>query len=342
MENAKTRRVNLEAVAKRAGVGIATVDRVLNERGNVSAKTAHKVLEAARQLHLKRLLPAPYHKIVRLEVLLGRPHLRFLARMSEEFRLLSGSLDRSVLVHRTLLADEAPETMARALRRTRSDATIVYTLEHDAIHEAIETIATRGVPTITIISDLPRSRRHAYAGTDHYQAGRTVGYFIEKMVRQPGPVLVLCNHLGFHAHSLRTRGFGEFLAGSKGGLRVAEIVEGRDDYVLTELVLRDALKRYPETVAVYNVGGGTRGVAAAISSVDPNRRPLFAGHELNDVTRELLLSGVMTMVIDQNPEYQARLAVEMALEALGFVGAPWVAMSRPASLPFTIYCPENV
>ena len=49
--------MSLEALAKRIGVGVATVDRVLNERGGVSPETTRRVLEAAREAGLKRILP---------------------------------------------------------------------------------------------------------------------------------------------------------------------------------------------------------------------------------------------------------------------------------------------
>ena len=47
-------RVKLKDVAERAGVGIATVDRVLNERGSVSPEITRRVIEAARELRLPR------------------------------------------------------------------------------------------------------------------------------------------------------------------------------------------------------------------------------------------------------------------------------------------------
>ena len=40
----------LHDVAKLAGVGIATVDRVINERGSVSPETARRILDAAKKL----------------------------------------------------------------------------------------------------------------------------------------------------------------------------------------------------------------------------------------------------------------------------------------------------
>ncbi len=75
----------LRRVAETAGVSGATVDRVLNERGNVSPKTAQKVINAARQIGLRRILPGSYHKGVRIEVLLIRPELPLIKRNQSVF-----------------------------------------------------------------------------------------------------------------------------------------------------------------------------------------------------------------------------------------------------------------
>jgi LacI family transcriptional regulator len=336
----KSRRATLVEVAKRARVGIATVDRVLNERGGVSLKTSAKVLTAARDLRLKRHLPAPHHRIVRIEVLLTRPETPFFSRMNDEFRRLSGSLDHSIVVQRTLLPDEKPETMARAMRQSSADVIIVYTLEHEAIHKAVAANAARGVATITIVSDLPNSKRHAYAGIDHYQAGRTAGYFVARMASSAGPILVLCNHMTFNAHAARIKGFGDYLAADLPGLQITEILEGEDDEQRSELVVREALRRHPGAVAIYNTGGANLAVAAAVQRFD--LKPVFIGHELNETSRTLLDDGVMALVIDQNPDQQARLALEIALESLGFEGPPWITTPRRAAVPFTLYGPENL
>ena len=44
------RKARLEDIAKHAGVGLATVDRVLNERGGVSERTMARVLTARASL----------------------------------------------------------------------------------------------------------------------------------------------------------------------------------------------------------------------------------------------------------------------------------------------------
>src|SRR5713101_3002346 len=104
-------RVTLSEVANRAGVGSATVDRVINERGNVREEVRRRVLEAARDLGLKRILPVSHHRMVRINVILARPELPLIRRMGIEFQRNAQRMDRSVVIHRTMLEDETPATI---------------------------------------------------------------------------------------------------------------------------------------------------------------------------------------------------------------------------------------
>ena len=78
----RRRKVRFMDIAEAARVGIATVDRVLNEREPVSPQTADLVLGAARRLGLNRTLPERYQRMLRFEALVYRPET------------LSGSQDR--------------------------------------------------------------------------------------------------------------------------------------------------------------------------------------------------------------------------------------------------------
>ena len=340
MPQTKTPRVTLQDVAALAEVGSATVDRVINERGNVSDAVRRKVLLAARHLGLKRLLPVSHHAMVRINVILARPELPLIHRMGIEFRRLGQRMDPSVVIHRTVLDDEAPAAIARALRQNPCEAAIVYAQDHPQVHAAIADLAGRGTPVVTMISDIPASLRLAYAGTDHHRAGRSAGYFLSRMAA-PGPVIVLCNHLGFQSHAQRVRGLTDHLAQAP-GYDIAAIIEGGDDAIRSEARLREAFRQHPDTVAIYNVGAANRGVAAAIRADILRRRPVFIGHELTEFTRQILREGVMTLTIDQSPELQAQFALDVLLNHFGFAGAGLVTPPYVSSVPIVLYGPENL
>jgi LacI family transcriptional regulator len=317
------------------------VDRVINERGNVSDDVRQLVLKAARDLGLKRQLPVSHHRMVRINVILARPELPLIRRMGIEFRRLSDRMDHSVSIHRTTLEDETPTTIAEALLRSPCDAAVVYAQDHPLIRDAIAKLAARGKPVVTMISDLPGSARLAYAGTDHSKAGRSAGYFLSRMA-QPGPVIVLCNHLGFQSHAERVRGLTDNLASFAQNFVLAKVVEGGDDPVRSEVRLKDAFRAHPDTVAIYNVGAANRGVVAAIRAGLLHRLPVFIGHELTAFTWESLRAGLMTMTIDQSPELQAQFAIDVLLNHFNFAEATHLAPPYASTVPIVLYGPENL
>jgi len=339
---ARGRRHRLRDVARLAGVGKATVDRVLNERGNVSDKTAEKVLKVARRLSLTRVLPTSHHRLLRIEVLLARPELPLIDRMKFEFQRLAEQIDRSVVIQRTTLPTEDPEHIAAHIRHTQCDAVVVYAQEHPEVDAAIEDASRRGVQVITMISDLSRSCRLAYAGTDHYSAGRTAGLLMARMLHDVGPLIVLCNHFGFECHEERVRGFRDALRAYAPQLAIAKIIEGGDVSAKSERLLLKAFKEHRDAVGFYNVGAANDAVGAALRAGILRRRPIFIGHELTHETRPMLRDGTMTIAIDQNPEHQARFALDVLLHHFGFSESGAMRVPYQSNVSFRLYTAENI
>jgi LacI family transcriptional regulator len=330
-------RARLDDIAALAGVGIATVDRVLNERGNVSPETARKVIEAARRLNWPRVLPVPYRSGLRLDVLLTRPDAPFYQRLNEAFASAASMLDRSVIVQRTFV-DESPMALARRILSTNGQAVVLVGEEDPAVIDAITTVTVRGIPAVTLVSDIPTAPRLAYVGIDHYSAGRTAAFFMEAMARTPGLLLVLCHSLRYRAHAQRVRGFRDRLSDRHPNIKVAAVLEGHDDQSLSARLLSDAMRRFGDVVGIYNAGGANLGVEEALRSARLAGKPIFIGHELNSHTRRLLSEGTMTLTIDQNPELQARRAIGILLHRFGYVEE----FPGPDDVPFVIYGPENL
>ncbi|MGV2103822.1 LacI family DNA-binding transcriptional regulator [Rhizobium sp. 21-4511-3d] len=341
MSEGKRTKITLAEVAERAGVGTATVDRVLNDRGNVSEDVSKRVLQAARELGIRRLLPQTHRKMIRIDVILARPELPLIARMGFEFRRLAASIDRSIVIHRTILEDERPETIAKALSRTTCDAVVSYMPDHPLVHEAVDGLFAKNVPVVTVISDIRGSSRIGYAGTDHYKAGRSAGYFLTRMSRAAGPVIILCNHLGFQSHADRVRGIKDFLDNSSEAWDIAEIVEGLDDRDKSELGLRAAFRKYPGAVAIYNVGAANIAVANAIRANLLAARPVFVGHELTQNTAAFLREGLMSIAIDQSPERQVWKAVNLILRHFSY-GDGKSPLPLETEVPTVLYGPENI
>lgn len=328
-------------VAAAAGVGSATVDRVLNERGNVGEDVRRRVLDAARELGLRRKLPPAYKPIIRINLILPRPNLPLLEHMAQEFRKIVRATDRSIHLQISTLPDEKPATVAKAILGSSTNAVIVYAQDDPLIRDAVDRLAAQKIPVVTMISDLPGTRRLAYAGTDHRAAGRAAGLFVSRMLPRPGPVVIVCNHLGFQSHADRVEGFREYLSEKARGLTIARIVEGLDDRNRTQARLLAAFRDIPDTAAVYNVGAANLGVRAAIEANLLSQPPLFIGHELTVHTAKMLRDGVMTLTIDQSPRLQAQFAIDVLLDHFGYEDIP-VAPPYVSTVPIVLYSAENI
>ena len=338
----KRRRPTLEDVAKKAGVSLATVDRVLNERGLYSTETQDRVLAAARTLGLKRILPLPYLKKLYIDVILTRPDLPLNQRFGNAFEALNLLTGKLVTIHRNILKNDDPLLLAQRIRETSCDGIVINVESNKDIHDAVHEASRRGKAVVTIMSDLPGSSRLAYAGIDHLSAGRSAAFFMTKMSHNPGGVVVLCNRLAYQGHRDRVQGFLEGLRNHGGNLDVAAVIEGRDDPDVSERELRRVLMGRPDTIGIYNTGAANHAVAAVIHSGLLPRSPVFIGHELTPFTRAALRDGTMTLTIDQSPELQARLAVDILMQHFGIVKAAENTSLSGPGVPFVLFGPENL
>lgn len=330
-------KVKLNEVADLAGVGLATVDRVLNERGGVAPATAKKVVDAARQLGWARLLPSIYRTGLRFEVFLGRRDVPLFAKLNNSFERLIPSMDRGVVIQRTFVDHTRPDRVAKAIVKTRGNAIVVYGQEDDAIIDAIATVTSGGVPVVTMISDVPTSPRLAYVGIDHYSAGRASAFLMSRMAADRGVFVALCHSFEYRAHSERISGFRDGVAEYCPAGRTVELIEGRDDQLLTKMLLAQTFQRHSDVAGIYDAGALNIAIEQTLRERnDPGI--VFIGHDLVGDTARMLEGGVMTVAIDESPDVQAEKAINILLHRFGLIGKPLVS----GMVPFQIHVRDSL
>jgi len=202
--------MSLKEIARRAGVGLATVDRVLNERGGVSPQTVRKVLQAARDSGLKRILPQEHRQPWQIEVLISSNDAFFFRQLAQD--LIEAAMHpgyQRLTLHRTFVPEAQHERLAQRIMagsETR-DGLMVFAQAHPAIYAALAHCEARGVPVITLVTDLPDAARLCHVGIDQRKAGRTAGQLMGKMLQQPGEVLMVSGRMDYTAHRERIDGF---------------------------------------------------------------------------------------------------------------------------------------
>ena len=104
---------NLLEIARRARVGPATVERVLNGRGGVRPEMVERVIAAARALNYPKRLPEAHRGLLRIDVLLVRPETTFFSASPRRLTPRSPCIERSwmstILLARALAAHQSQQ-----------------------------------------------------------------------------------------------------------------------------------------------------------------------------------------------------------------------------------------
>jgi LacI family transcriptional regulator len=198
-----------------------------------------------------------------------------------------------------------PLRVAAALRRhgARAQGLAFMALEHPRVRQAVDELAEKGVPVVTLISDLSPSRRIANVGLDNLAAGRTAATLIGRFLGpRRGPVAMIAGSLSYRGHEQRELGFMQLMQAQFPQLQVVGVREGRDDAQTNYRQACALLRQHPDLVGLYNIGGGAEGVGRALQERGSGERTIFVAHGLTPDTRALLTDGTLDAVINQHPQ----------------------------------------
>ena len=194
------------------------------------------------------------------------------------------------------------------------DGVAVVALDHPRVREAINGLVERGVAVVTLVSDVPSSKRSHYAGIDNSSAGRTAATLMGRYLgARSGKVGLIAGSLSLRDHIERRFGFEQVMLHEFPHLSILPVLESRDDWQRVEKVTAQMLKDHPDLIGIYNVGAGARGIITALESAGRQNDITFIAHELTDLTRRALVDGVIDVIINQNAGHEVRSAVRVLM-----------------------------
>jgi len=198
----------------------------------------------------------------------------------------------------------------------QADGIITQGVADDALATVMAKAADRGIPVVTVETDMPDSpnRRLAYVGSDNYQAGRLAAE--ELLLRTGGQAVVgvVRSHLGPEEADLRLRGFRDALAAAP-EVRVAAVESTQLNRNMAGQRALQILQEHPEVTALYaTTEVDSVGVAQAVAAVGDRRQVLVVGWRSESGWDGAALSDVIRVSVVEDPAAMGRRAVEV-LEA---------------------------
>ncbi|HEU0221303.1 MAG TPA: LacI family DNA-binding transcriptional regulator [Paracoccaceae bacterium] len=313
------RRATVHDVAREAGVSLATVDRVLNRRPGVREATTARVLEAVARLGYARDIAAANlarRRAYRFRCLLPASDNSFFQDLESELRTAAAPTDTArtrIEIHHVPPFDAAALAAALdAVMPEICDGIAAVAVDSPQVAAAIGAAAARGLPVVTLVSDLPSSARTSFVGIDNVAAGRSAASLLGRFLGGgPARVGIVAGSMLVRDHAERLQGFGEVMRRDFPAISLVPPVEGRDDPAATEAAVAGLLRAEPGLAGLYSIGAGNRGVIAALKASGRAGKVVTIVHDLTRFTREALNSGIFAAVIRQDPGHEARSALRI-------------------------------
>ncbi len=340
------RRPTVADLARAAGVSVATVDRVLNQRLPVRAATAARVLEAAERIgyHATALLRRRLREDVPART------LGFLLQKRTDFfyRALAAELEAATRAAADIRGTPAvvfteaiaPAAIAAAIRELgrKADALAVVAVDHPHVTEAVAGLRERGVGCVALLSDLSAEARACYVGLDGRKAGRSAAWAIARTSPVPGEIGILVGSHRYLGHELAESGFRSYFREHAPAFTLLDASANLEDDRLAYEAVVELLAR-PRLAGIYLAGGGMAGAIQALRDEGAGRRIAMVCNELTPETRAALVDGVVTMVIATPLAALAAGAVATMARACLPSGPPPPARTV---LPLVIHIAENI
>lgn len=341
------RRPTISDLAVAAGVSVATVDRVLNQRHRVRGETAERVLAAAQSIgfHATTLLKQRISPDVperTFGFLLQKRDDYFYQQLATDLQAATRSATdirgRSVI---EFIDELSPSVIAQRIRDvgSRADALAIVSVDHPHVSAAIAGLRETGVPTFAILTDLTADSRAGYVGRDNRKEGRTAAWMISKAARRPGKVGIIVGSHRYLCQETAEISFRSWFREHAPEFQLLEPLVNLEEARIAHEATLELMARNPDLVGLYIAGGGMAGAIEAAREEARAEPLIVVCNELTPTTRAALIDGILTAVIATRTGELAARTVEAMTRALA---SPSSAPPGQILVPFDLYVAENI
>jgi len=300
----------------------ATIDRALNNRPGVHARTRDAIEQALRTIDLRSAAVRKQGKRIADLKLVAQAGAAFTAQLSEQAALLADEFEaagRRLEVISCSGATDADVAATVSSLADRTDGIAIIGTNTAPITSALRAYIKSGKAVVALVSELAPDARHVYVGIDNRAAGQTAAFLMGRQLQaHPQPnVAVVVGTFAYICHEDREIGFRSLLRQRFPNVNLIEVIKGAESAQATYEATLQFLKQHGTLDGVYNVASGNEGLAEALRKHSLIGKTLFITHELNTVTEPLMKAETIDYLIAQSIPGLLRSAVDRLAAVIG-------------------------
>jgi LacI family transcriptional regulator len=308
------KRVTAKLIAEQLNLSLTTVDRALNNRGNVKKATYDLIMNKAEELN---------YTPNKLASFLSRKQQFSIAVIYLEYpRYFWGQVEVGIRNADCELADyglnldtyhifdrdlqKSAEIIREVIQSKKYDA-IALTAGEDVFIDLIDEAIENGILVCTFNNDAPASQRLAYIGSDYRTSGRLAADLITKVVGKSGKVAIIKDGDTSYQILEKVAGFREVLKENPSIELLGPVRMDRENSF-------ESLEKIKDTItsvqAIYVANAELANVARFIEGLNLENHIVLVGHDFNQDIYEYLEKDFISFTITQDPVSQGYLAVK--------------------------------
>lgn len=315
----QNKRLTVKELAKHIGVSVATLDRVLNNRGNVKPATHQLVMDKIKEMDYTPNKSASFlSRKNEYNMAIVFPELpeyfwmqveRGVQTAIEEFR------DFGLRVHivrsEKYDLDRQKKIFMELVESGKYDAIAISPNDPQEFTDLIDNGVDRGIAICTFNSDSPLSKRLFYVGCDYRVAGRLAADVLCRMIGTKNKVGLIMSYTNFQMQQ-KVTGFREVVAEYDHIELVGPLKLRQEEYESLDMFI----DYFRQVDGIYVSSAKLHTVARHLADAKLSKPIALIGHDMTEEIYDHLRKGEITATICQDPMNQGYLTVKSMFEYL--------------------------
>lgn len=316
--------VTIKQIAEITNISRGTIDRVLNNRGGVSAETEKKIRTAIEVLNY---LPNKAGK--NLAVRKRKLRFGFILFSPSNYNPFFESVEAGIKEKATELQEFGVSVDIRYtpfnaysqqlelldyFANNNYDGIAITALNVTDIVNKINEISEKGIPIVTVNTDIPNSARLAYVGSNYYKCGEVAANVMGLITNGNAKLGIVGGSNDIMCLIERSAGFIDYLSNHYPNIKIIDTMNNNQyDEIENYLITKKMLETHTEIDSIYLAAAGVNGACKAV--MEAKRKITVIAYDYVPSTKQFLEENVVSAIIDQEPLYQGKMPLEILFQA---------------------------
>lgn len=300
--------ITIKKIAKLCNTSRGTVDRVINNRGNVNEEIKEKILAVMEEYDYEPNVTAKAlsnsRKKYTIGVVINSLGNSFYDEVTKGINAAWDEVSSyGVKVEiRQIKGYSAIKQYQQIceLEKLGINGLVITPIQDKMIVRKIQELKENNIPTALINTDLENAESLVVVSTNNEVSGRIAADIVNIATNPKGRIAIMTGSLNNLGHAKRVKGFKDVIKTSEKELKIVCVLENNDDNEKSYSLVKELLKE--DLDIIYFSAAGVRGGMKAIE--ESNKKVKAVTMDESESVREYIAKGIILATVTQQPFQQ--------------------------------------